>query len=903
MPLAPGSRIGVYEIIAPIGRGGMGEVYRARDVRLQRDVAIKSLPEEFQTDPERLARFEREARLLAALNHTNIAAIHGLEERDGARFLVMELVDGDTLAERLAAGPLPVEDALEIAAQIARGLEAAHATGIVHRDLKPSNVKIRPGGGVKVLDLGLARSMESSRPVDSSLSPTITTPATRDGVILGTAAYMSPEQARGKPVDGRSDVFSFGCVLYECLTGRQAFGGETVSDTLSAILRAEPDWSALPAETPQRVRDLLARCLRKDPARRVHHIADARIEIEDARDEEPASAAGTPAAVRPPAISRFAWALGGLFVGVAITAGLLHLRSPAAAPSPAVIRAEIPLPRGARLWAEKPPLAISPDGRMVVFSAVQDGVPRLFRRGVGSAAAEPIDGTEQGTRPFFSPDGQWVGFVTRDEMRKVPLSGGTPLFLTQVSPLMSGAAWGEDGRIYFSRTANTGLLAVSEKGGAWSAATRLDTASGERAHVHPQVLPGGRSILYAVRVGRDFTDATKSNVAVWELSSGRQRTVLEGASFARYGGGRLFFVRGTRVYSVAFDLARLAVTGAPTDLAGDITTAPTNGLALFDVAADGTLVYVEGPPIADPVTAVVRRDARGAESVIALPPGNYFSPRLSPDGKRLALLQFEGARGFIVIFDRERSVLSKLTPEPGRFLAPVWSPAGDRMAFCRVLEHRPELCIKNIDGTAAIQEMPRATGEDAEFPSSWSSDGRTILMTITYSADRTAERRLLSQDVWLASADGKEKPKPWLETPFRETGATISPDGKWVAYVSDESGAPQVYVRPLEGAGPKIQVSTEPASEPAWTRGGREIVYRTGERRQSFVAVDVRTDAGFSVSAPRILFRADWEFGTLNHEFREWDVSPDGDEWIGLRAARSGEPDRRIALVTGWGGQ
>ena len=902
MALTPGSRVGSYEVIAPIGRGGMGEVYRARDVRLQREVAIKALPEEFQEDRERLARFEREARMLAALNHTNVAGIHGLEEQNGARFLIMELVEGETLSDRLAAGPLPVDEALAVAAQIACGLQAAHTAGIVHRDLKPSNVMIRPGGGVKVLDLGLARSVESAGRVDSSLSPTLTTPATRAGVILGTAAYMSPEQARGKSVDERSDVFSFGCVLYECLTGRQAFGGETVSDVLSAILRAEPDWSALPPETPARARDLLARCLRKDPARRLQSIADARIELEDAREEESAPAAATAAPVRASNVgraSRLAWALGGLIAGAALAAGLLRLRAPAPAPAATTIRAELPLPRGTRLWTEKPPLAISPDGRTVVFSAVKDGLTRLFRRGLGSEDAEPIDGTEDGSRPFFSPDGQWLGFIAGDQIRKVPLAGGTPLFISQVSPLMSGAAWGEDGRIFFSRTSNTSLQSVSEKGGnTWTPLTRLDAAAGEHAHVYPQVLPGGRSVLFAVRVGRDFLDTSKSNIAVEDLATGRHRTVLEGASFARYGGGRLSFVRGSRVYSVPFDLTRLAVTGTPTALPDDVTTFPSFGLALFDVAADGTLVYVTGPPVTDPATKLIRRDARGGESVLPLPPGRYFSPRLSPDEKRLALVDFEGPRGSIVVLDRERGALSKLTSEPGRFLAPVWSPDGGRLAFARVLEARPELCIKNADGTAGIQTMPRATGEDAEFPSAWSPDGRSILMSVTYSNDRTPERRQLSSDIWLAPADGKQKPRPWLETAFREFGATISPDGKWVAYVSDESGAQEVYVRPFEGIGAAVQVSTNGGVEPHWIRDGRGIAYRTGERRQTFVAIDVRTDTGFSVSSPRVLFTADWEFGTFNHEFREWEISRDGTETFGTRAVRTEEPERRLRIAT-----
>jgi serine/threonine-protein kinase len=398
-------------------------------------------------------------------------------------------------------------------------------------------------------------------------------------------------------------------------------------------------------------------------------------------------------------------------------------------------------------------------------------------------------------------------------------------------------------------------------------------------------------------VGQDFTDASKSNIVVEDLATHRRRTVLEGASFARYGGGRLLFVRGARAYSVPFDLERLAVSGTAKPVFDDVTTNPLNGLAHFEVAGDGTVVYASGPPIVDPVHVVVRRDARGEESILRLPPGNYYSPRLSPDGKRLALLQFDASRGTVVIFDRERGVSSKLTTEPGRFLAPVWSPDGGRLAFARVLDRRPELCLKNADGSGAIQTMPRATGDDAEFPSSWSPDGRAILITVTYSSNRTPERRQLSSDVWVAPLDAKEKPRPWLESPFRETAATVSPDGRWVAFVSDESGAPQVYVRPFAGSGAKMQISTDGGAEPGWIRDGRELVYRTGEGKRTFVAVEVLTDRGLSVSSPKTLFTTDWLSGTLNHEFREWDASRDGGEMIGIRRVARDEPDRRIELV------
>jgi tRNA A-37 threonylcarbamoyl transferase component Bud32 len=666
MPLAPGSRVGSYEIIAPIGRGGMGEVYRARDPKLHREVAIKALPELFLQDRERLARFEREARMLASLNHPNIAAIYGLEEQGGSKFLILELVEGQTLAERLAAGPLPVDEALAVASQIASALEAAHGAGIIHRDLKPSNIQLRPDGSVKVLDLGLARSVEPSRAVDSSFSPTMTTPATLAGSILGTAAYMSPEQARGKPLDKRTDIFSFACVLYECLTGRQAFSGETVSDTISAILRSEPDASALPAETPGRIRDLLRRCFQKDPKRRLHDIADARIEIEEAQAAGPESPAGI-AAAAPAPWRKLLWAVGGALAGAALVAVVSRLTRPEphAKPAPPGIHAVLPLPPGERLWTARQSLALSPDGRTVVFTAVRDGVQRLFRRPLGGTRAEPIQGSEGASRPFFSPDGQWVGFIVQVELRKVPLAGGTAVLVCHVPPGTAAASWGTDGRIVSTFGVNTGLYVVSDTGGFPKPLTKLDTAKGEHAHLYPQVLPGGRAILFTQRLGRDFADVEKSNIAVLDVAGGKWRPVLEGASYARYGDGRLVFVRGPSVFSAPFDLSRLAVTGPAVAVAEGIAVDLDEGAAQLALANDGTLAYLDGPAIRVPATTVLRLDRAGKESVLPLPVAGYSSPRLSPGGERLAVLQRSGSRRSIVVYDRERGIVSALTPEPG----------------------------------------------------------------------------------------------------------------------------------------------------------------------------------------------------------------------------------------------
>lgn len=630
MPLSPGTRVGTYEVIAPIGRGGMGEVYRARDTKLQREVALKTLPKEFEQDRDRLARFEREARMLASLNHSNIAAIHGLEEQDGARFLVMELVEGQTLDERIAEGPLPVDEALAVAAQIAAGLEAAHESGIIHRDLKPSNVKIRPGGSVKVLDLGLARTVDAPGALDSSLSPTRTTPATLAGVILGTAAYMSPEQARGRPLDKRSDIFSFGCVVYECLAGFQAFSGESVTDILSAILTKEPDWTALPAETPAKIRDLLRRCLQKDPKRRLHDIADARLEIEEAQtrgasyEAGEAEAAGAPLAPRR---GRWTWAVGGAVAGAVLAAIALTLLWPRRQPpvSAAPIHAVLPLPSGDTLFTVRPPLALSPDGRTVVYSATHNGVQTLFRRPLASDHAEAIQGTELGSRPFFSPDGQWVGFIAKNELRKVPLLGGTAVTLSNIPPVTAGGSWGSDGRLVLPLGANSGLYAISEAGGTLTPLVRLDEALGEHALLHVQILPEGRGILCTQRLGIDFADLDRSNVVVIDPVTARRRILIEGATFARYGKGRLIFLRGATLFTVPFDLSRLAVTGDAAPLAEKIAIDPSEGIALFALG-EGTLAFVDGEPLRLSTTRVVRLDREGKAVPLPLPPAPTSIP-------------------------------------------------------------------------------------------------------------------------------------------------------------------------------------------------------------------------------------------------------------------------------------
>jgi serine/threonine-protein kinase len=554
----------------------------------------------------------------------------------------------------------------------------------------------------------------------------------------------------------------------------------------------------------------------------------------------------------------------------------------------------------------RPPLALSPDGQTVVYAARRGDIQMLFRRPLAADHAEPIQGTEMGSRPFLSPDGQWVGFIARNELRKVPLLGGTSVVLSNIPPITAGASWGTDGRIVMTMGVNTGIYSISEMGGELKPMARPEESLGEHAILYPQILPGGRGILCTQRVGRDFADLEHSNIVVID-PGGKRRVVIEGATFARYGGGRLIFLRGSSVFSAAFDLSRVALTGPAAPVGEPIAIDPSEGIALLALSSSGTLAFVDGPPIRPPASDVVLLDRQGRQTRLPLPAAGYYNPRLSPDGKRLALVQFAGLRSNIVIYDRERAVLSTLTPERGRFFCPVWSPDGKRLALSRMLSARPSLGLKNADGSGDIQDLTAAT-DDAQFASSFTPDGSMIAYTTVYGADRGGTRKQLTEDLWLRAADPAKPvtPAPWFETPFREAAPAFSPDGKWVAYVSDESGAEEIYVRPYPGPGAAIKVSTESGIEPVWTRGGRELWYRTGDRGEKFMVVEIPS-ALPAVSAPRLLLTAELNVGgqwsgrgSREEAFRDYDVSPDGNEIFGTQFAPVEEPPRRLTIVTDW---
>jgi serine/threonine protein kinase/Tol biopolymer transport system component len=903
MSLETGSRIGPFEILAPLGRGGMGEVFRARDTRLRREVAIKVLPEEFARDPERRSRFAREAQLLAALNHPNVATLYGVEEAAGGVYIVMELVEGQGLELRLAGGALPLDETLAVASQVAAGLEAAHGIGIVHRDLKPSNVKVRTDGTVKVLDFGLARVAKGTAETDASRSPTVTSGGTGTGIVLGTAAYMSPEQARGRPLDRRTDVFSFGCLLFECLTGQRAFRGETISDTMAAVLTAEPDWDALPPEASIPLKTLLRRCLQKDPARRLRDIGDARLEIEEIRAEGSGARVsevpheGAPSGrIRTPAL----WGLAGLLAGgLVVFAGMRAIGRGGETLPGQPVRAVLPMPESLQVQFEfQPNVAISPDGTTVVFFGRSEKSGRgFYRQRLSGGEAVRIPGTDGGMSPFFSPDGHWLGFTTANELKKVAPSGGEPIRVVELPPVSCGATWLSDGSIVVARTNNQGLYRVASAGGALELLVPLDTTRGEHALVWPQALPDGRGLLVTIVRGEDFQDMASAEAAIIEPFTGKRHVLMERSTFARFvPPGWLVFVRGGAVFAVRLDLRSLHVEGTPVALAEPIAVGGSVGTASFDVTRDGTLVYASGPRIEQRRTAVVLLDRAGRETVLPLARGEYDSPTLSPDGRRIVLQKMVGLSCKLHVFDRERGVLSPLATEPGRFLSPVWSPDGREVAFAHLMSGDPRAAVRAADGSGTIRTLP-TTGEDAEFPNAISPDG-VLLYTVSYNTDRGGTRRRETSDLWIVPLDGASPPRPWFESSATESSAALSPDGRWAAYVSDETGRSEVYVRSFPDGGSKLKISQDGGIEPVWTRSGREIVFRD---RQRFLAAEFRAGAVPAAGSARVLFSASlYSGGGRPDEPRAYDVTPRGDEFVAIRPEPVERPEVRLAVVTRW---
>ena len=900
-----GKTLSHYKVIEKIGRGGMGEVYRAEDTNLKREVAIKVLPEQFTKDPQRLARFEREAQILAQLNHPNIAAIYGLEEAEGVRFLALELVPGETLQEWVAKGPLPVEETLEVCRQIAEGVEAAHEKGVIHRDLKPANVKVTPEGKVKILDFGLAKAFEAEVPAaDISQSPTLTEEMTRAGVILGTAAYMSPEQAKGQPVDKRADIFAFGCVLYELLTGKRTFDGKTITETLGAIIHKEPDWDGLPATTPWRIQELLRRCLQKDVNDRLEGIANVRIEIKMALSEPTTvppigqTLTGQPGRWRRTITLGLA-VMAGAALGVAIW---ILMSPPLSAPAP-LKRVVIPLPSIAPFEVEtwRPAVALSPDGSRLVYVANRGGKRQLYLRQMNRLDATPIPGTEGGHSPFFSPDGQSVGFVVGTKLKKVSVLGGAPQTLARVPPVTRGATWGSDDSIIFSRALDRGLVRISAVGNtlpddAFSDApidnygqflTTPDPTKGEYSHRWPQFLPGGKAVLFTIDTGGSFDEA---RIGVLSLETGKVKVLLDGGTNARYSPtGHIVFSRAGALLAVPFDLERLERTGDPVTVIEGILMEP-GGAAHFTFSDDGSLAYVPGGMlVSDRKLVWVNR--QGEVDPLPAEPREYTSPSLSPDGRQVAVIIREGSNYDVWISEVARGTLTPLTSHPQEDIAPIWTPDGKKVTFASEMSGPgPTLSWRPADASGPQELLLEREEGQVGFPTSWSPDGQTLAFM------RVGDPGT-GPDIWMLPLEGEGKPWAFLDTEFDESLAMFSPDGRLLAYMSNETGRDEIYLRPFSVTGPgwKRQVSIGGGAEPLWAPDSRDLFYRNGDK---MMAVAIENEPELSVGTPRLLFEGRF-LPVLSGDDPggSYDISPDGERFLMIKREQDLVPTELIVIL------
>jgi Tol biopolymer transport system component len=905
MSLAPGTRIGPYEVVSALGAGGMGEVYRARDARLGRDVAIKILPDLFAADADRVARFQREAQLLASLNHPHIAQIYGVEDAGPQRALILELVDGPTLADRIAQGPIPLDESLPIAHQVAEALEAAHESGIVHRDLKPANVKLTHDGTVKVLDFGLAKGLDragSHEPFDGaqgrqdpayvlSQSPTITSPAmaTNAGVILGTAVYMSPEQAKGKVADKRTDIWAFGCVLYEMLTGRRAFDGEDLTDVIAAVVRGEPDWSALPASVPGNVRTLLKGCLQKDRKARLGDMALVRYLLDHTSTEDAGAAL---AATRGRPWLWIAAASVCAVVAIAAVTFAWTMRN-RAAPLAAPLRLTAHVGTNVSLGLQSGVTAVlSPDGDVMAFlGTARPGTPSsIYVRRLDQLHATLLAGTEGAFLPIFSPDGNSVAFFAQGKLKKVAITGGTPVTLCD-APIGRGSTWSEDGWIYFTPEPNQGIQRVLADGGTPEIVVKLE--SKELSLRFPQILPGSKVLLFTSQQATgNFENA---DIVAYSLADGVRKVVVHGGFYARYvPSGHLLYANEGSVFAAPFDLDTLQVTGRAVLAVQGVSASINNGAANYAVSDRGTFVYVAGDT--QLTRAPIRWiDRTGKTEFLRSTPSDWANPSFAPDGGRLAVDINDGGQTDVWVYEWARDTMSRLTFDSANDARPVWSPGGRYITFTSRRSGVFNLYLQRADGTGDVVRLTE--GANPQFPSSWHPSGKylayfetvpgnaTDLMILPFEGDDAAG--------WKAS-----KPYAFLSSRFTEASGMFSPDGRWIAYMSNESGRNDLYVRPFPGPGGKWQVSASPADDPTWSRTSREFLFMdSSELRLMTVPYRVEGDS----------FRADkpvvWAGARLSVRprapSRDLDLHPDGKRFAVASSDEQSPPgqDRVIFIL------
>jgi serine/threonine-protein kinase len=869
MPLASGARLGSYEILSPIGAGGMGEVYRARDTRLNRDVAIKIVPDLFASDPERLARFSREAQTLAGLNHPNIAHVYGLEGNG----LVMELVDGQDLAQRLVRGPLSLDDALPIATQIVDALDAAHDHGIVHRDLKPANIKVRADGVVKVLDFGLAKALDPTRTAASGdansptvLSPTFQSGLSQQGIILGTAAYMSPEQAKGKPVDKRADIWAFGCVLFEMLTGKSAFPGDNVTEILAAVVRGEPDWSALPSNTPPSVRRLLRRCLNKDPKDRLPDIGVARLEIRDASDAARSGEVATQL-VRAPRKSRPWWMMALGVVAGAIVAGIVALRMwPAPASLPA-LKLAIDWPDD-QTWAgpSGPGVALSPDGTHIAYVAGTAGRSgaQIYLRDLRGEEIRLVSSSDFPYNPFFSPDSAQIGFVANGKLWRAPVAGGTPFEIGSVDVNDRGVAWSADGYIYSG--GGSGISRIAESGGTREQITTVDKAAGEVAHRFPTAVPGRRGVLFTIFKG----SLEEARVAVVDVTTKKWRVLMDRTAHAAVyvPTGHLVYLRTGVLMAAPFDPSRLELTGPSAPVMTGVLY-NNGGAGHFSVSSTGTFAYMPDPGTRMQAD-LLWVDRKGGTSAIDVPRGAYSRPELSPDGARVALEESTAlSKQRIVVWDFGRHALSVVTRDSGVSEAPIWMPDGASLLFAS----RPQLGAlgrlfrQRADGTGDPTQITSGSlaqvyASGGEYPAWVSPDGTKIIYSVTgTNADGIKVLDIATGQAQMLVPGGR--------------GPRLSPDGRWLAYVTLEAGIGQIYVSPYPNvASARWQASAGSGTAARWSRDSTELFYRgVGSNRPHMYVLKVGNSATLEGLRPQLLLDVP---DSGSNELEAFDVARDG---------------------------